>query len=135
MKQHAYRGGDMDVIRLGPVIVDPLLHDAERSTRVDLRCDLCPRRRVQKKQRDDKCCVTHVMLPGGAFVPTHFADRERFRVLTVSQHLKRLCDNSTNAQSGTTSKLWQSLAFKACNSPCPRHSFAGRKHFHPAGQW
>jgi hypothetical protein len=62
VKQHAHGGGDVSVVGLGAVIIDPLLHDAERSARIDLRRDGCMRGLYQQEQPGDECCVAHVML-------------------------------------------------------------------------
>jgi hypothetical protein len=53
----------MSVVGLGPVIIDPLLDDAEGSARVGLRRDRCIRGSDQHEQGgDDEGCVAHVML-------------------------------------------------------------------------
>ena len=62
MEQHAHGSGNMGVVRLGPVIVDPLLHHAERSARIDLRRLLCARRLNQHERGGNESCITHVML-------------------------------------------------------------------------
>ncbi len=51
VKEHAHGGGDMGVVRLGAVIIDPLLDHAERSARIDLRRLRCMRRLYQHERR------------------------------------------------------------------------------------
>ena len=52
VKQHAHRRRDMAVIRLGAIIVDPLLHHAERGARIDLR--RAPRRMSAGCQQEQR---------------------------------------------------------------------------------
>ena len=66
VEEHAHRRGNMGVIRLGPVIIDPLLDDAERSARIDLRRFLRIGRLDQHDRGGNESCVTHVVLLAGA---------------------------------------------------------------------
>jgi hypothetical protein len=52
----------MGIVRLGPVVIDPLLDDAERGARIDLRRLLCMRRLYQHERGGNESCITHVML-------------------------------------------------------------------------
>ena len=63
MEQHAHGRRHVGVIRLGAVIVDPLLDHAERSARIDLRRDRRMRGLDQNEHGGNEGCVTHVMLP------------------------------------------------------------------------
>jgi hypothetical protein len=62
MKQHAHGRRDMRIVRLGPIVIDPLLDNAERGTRIDLRRLLCMRGLNQHERGGNESGITHVML-------------------------------------------------------------------------
>ena len=63
MKQHAHGRRNMRIVRLGAIIVDPLLNHAQRGPRVDVGSDRRLDRAYQHDQGGDEGLVTHMMLP------------------------------------------------------------------------
>ena len=104
VEQHAYRGGDVRVVGLRAIIINPALHHIERGPRIDLRRDRRVGGRDQYNRCNEKGCVTHVMLPESALgrcEPPHYSGS------MARKHLKRLCDIFAEVRFAAASKLWQ----------------------------
>jgi hypothetical protein len=62
VEQHAHCSRNVAVVRLGPIIVDPLLDDTQRGARIDLRRLLRVRWLDQHQCGGNESSVTHVIL-------------------------------------------------------------------------
>ena len=117
MKQHAHGGRNMRVVRLGAIIVDPLLHHAERGARIDfLRGGSGEYRLDGQQECKEEGYATHVMLPkapaGRIFRCAVAPFKQQAR-----KHLGRHKDIFWMAAPPLASKLWRTLIFKASSLP------------------